>query len=345
MATKSNSSAATPSSVEASLQCFEAVNYVMRNPNGFKNFLGVGVCTLIPGIGMMLAQGYSLEVAESLIRNRGASYVDFSFNRLGAYFMRSLASVFGTLTGLFPLLLGAALCGLYALPAAIIYNVCDLEHAYYWGEKKYTYEYEFIHDEMAQNPLIKERWKEFGRWGEPKDKAKKEEYERDREIARKEAESLAEKAKRINPYYKVFPLWVISFVFPIGFTLWAVQDTIFLATMLTFRGGTMARPEEAFALRWGWRFVWRNRWIMTRAAVFYLLISLVFLVVGLSALVIGVLPAGAFLLLVLQHLLYQIYTADIARGGAPFDLSASGITDASLGNPLQADLCVAEPHQ
>jgi hypothetical protein len=94
---------------EGPLQYGEMYGYIFSSPNWVANVLLAALCGLIPLLGPIVLLGYRYEIVESFVKNPGAMYPDFSFNRFGDYLGR----------GIWPFLV-LLLVGLLAIPLVLI---------------------------------------------------------------------------------------------------------------------------------------------------------------------------------------------------------------------------------
>jgi hypothetical protein len=89
-------------------------SYVFESPHWLMTILIGGLCyfsqNAIPLVGTLLFLGYQFEVTEALLRNKGASYPEFDFNRFSDYLMR----------GLWPLLVSLAIAIVVMVPTSVV---------------------------------------------------------------------------------------------------------------------------------------------------------------------------------------------------------------------------------
>jgi hypothetical protein len=106
-----------PSGRPTQVEYLRVFSYVFESPHWLTTILIGGLCyfaqQLLPVIGIvgpLLFLGYQFEVTEALLRNKGASYPEFDFDRFSDYLMR----------GLWPLLVYLAIAVMTIIPVSIV---------------------------------------------------------------------------------------------------------------------------------------------------------------------------------------------------------------------------------
>ncbi|MEZ6096355.1 MAG: DUF4013 domain-containing protein [Pirellulaceae bacterium] len=92
------------------LDYFRNFRFLFESSNGFVNLLLCSVIQLIPVIGPIILMGYQYEISESLVRQRGGVYPDFTFDRFTNYLVR----------GVWPFLV-ALIVGLTTIPIFFLF--------------------------------------------------------------------------------------------------------------------------------------------------------------------------------------------------------------------------------